>query len=63
MQQYGIEWHGKAGNMKKIFRKIYIWFRIQMRILRLLFLRVQKPADAKTPEEMLEEIKKKLKLT
>jgi len=49
--------------MKKIFRKIYIWFRIQMRILRLLFLRVQKPADAKTPEEMLEEIKKKLKLT
>ena len=46
--------------MKKKIRKMWMWIRIQLRIIRLLFLRVDKPADAKTPEEMLEAIKKKL---
>lgn len=47
-------------NMKKNIRKISIWIRIHLRLFRLLFLRVKKPADAKTPEEMLEAIKKKM---
>ncbi|MCI8532883.1 MAG: hypothetical protein HFI17_10830 [Lachnospiraceae bacterium] len=46
--------------MKKNIRKISIWIRIHLRLFRLLFLRVKKPADAKTPEEMLEAIKKKM---
>lgn len=46
--------------MKKNIRKISIWIRIHLRLFRLLFLRVKKPADAKTPEEMLEDIKKKM---
>lgn len=46
--------------MKTKIRKMWMWIRIQLRIIRLLFLRVDKPADAKTPEEMLEAIKKKL---
>lgn len=45
--------------MKKKIRKLSIWIRIQLRLFRLLFLRVKKPADAKTQEEMLEAIKKK----
>lgn len=46
--------------MRKKIRKISIWIRIHLRLFRLLFLRVKKPADAKTPEEMLEAIKKKI---
>ena len=46
--------------IKKRLRKIYIWFRIQ---LRLFFLRVEVPEDAMTSEEMLKAIKEKLKLT
>ena len=49
--------------IKKRLRKIYIWFRIQLRLLRLLFLRVEVPEDAVTSEEMLKAIKEKLKLT
>lgn len=46
--------------MRKKIRKISIWIRIHLRLFRLLFLCVKKPADAKTPEEMLEAIKKKI---
>ncbi len=46
--------------MKKRIRRLSIWIRIQLRLFRLLFLRIKKPADAKTPEEMLEAIKKKI---
>ena len=49
--------------IKKRLRKIYIWFRFQLRLLRLLFLRVEVPEDAMTSEEMLKAIKEKLKLT
>ena len=49
--------------MKRFFRKCYIELRIQLRILRLYFVRMQIPDDAKTPEQMLEEIKKRSKLT
>lgn len=49
--------------MKKRLRKIYIWFRVELRLLRLLFLRVEVPEDAMTSEEMLRAIKEKSKLT
>ena len=49
--------------MKRFFRKCYIELRIQLRILRLYFVRMQIPDDAKTPEQMLEEIKKRSQLT
>ncbi len=45
--------------MSKKIRKIFIWVRIWLRLFRLLFLRVEKPPDAKSPEEMLEAIKKR----
>lgn len=44
-------------------RKIAIWLRIQLRLIRLFFLRVEEPEDARTQEEMLEEIKRRLKRT
>lgn len=49
--------------MGKRLRKWYIGLRIQLRILRLHFVYIRKPEDAKTPEEMLEAIKKGSKLT
>lgn len=49
--------------MRKRLRMIYIEFRIQMRLLRLLFLRVKVPEDAMTSEEMLKAIKERSKLT
>ncbi|MFG6332985.1 MAG: hypothetical protein K1W28_14400 [Lachnospiraceae bacterium] len=49
--------------MKKGLRKLYIAFRIQMRLFRLFFLRVRKPEDAMTQEEMLEEIKRRSGMT
>lgn len=45
--------------MRKKIRKIFIRVRIQLRLFRLLFLRVEKPPDAKSQEEMLEAIKKR----
>lgn len=49
--------------MRRKWKKIYIGFRIRLRLLRLKFLYVPKPEDAKSPEEMLREIKKRSKLT
>ncbi|MBS6397261.1 MAG: hypothetical protein KH452_08950 [Clostridiales bacterium] len=44
--------------MGKIIRKLYIRFRVRLRILRLRLMTMQKPGDAKTTEKMLDEIKK-----
>lgn len=49
--------------MRKLLKKIYVEFRVQLRIIRLYFVRVPEPEDAKSPEQMLEEIKKASKLT
>lgn len=45
--------------MKRFLRNCYIEFRIQLRILRLYCMRMKVPDDAKTPEQMLAEIKKR----
>lgn len=49
--------------MKKRLERIYLGFRIKLRIIRLHLMYLKEPEDAKDPEEMLKEIKKKLKLT
>lgn len=49
--------------MKHRWERIYFGMRIRLRLLRLKFVRVRRPPDAKSPEEMLEEIKKKSKFT
>lgn len=49
--------------MKRKWEKLYIGFRVQIRLLRLRFLYLPKPDDAKSDQEMLEEIKKRLELT
>jgi len=49
--------------MGKFIRKIYIGFRVQLRILKLHFVKVPEPEDAKTAEQMAKEIKEALKLT
>lgn len=49
--------------MKRRLKNAYIGFRIQLRILRLRLMYLREPGDAKEPSAMLEEIKKKLKLT
>ncbi|WP_162608322.1 hypothetical protein [Lachnoclostridium sp. An196] len=49
--------------MKHRWKGIYFEMRIRLRLLRLKFVRVRRPPDAKSPEEMLEEIKKKSKFT
>ncbi|MDO4262364.1 MAG: hypothetical protein Q4C82_09815 [Eubacteriales bacterium] len=48
--------------MKKS-RRLYIRLWVLLRLLRLRFVRVERPADAKTPEQMLEEIRKRSELT
>ncbi len=49
--------------MKKRLEEIRweIWYRLRM--FRLSFLHMDKPEDAKSPEQMLREIKEKLKRT
>ena len=49
--------------MKHRWKKIYLGLRIRLRLLHLQFLRIKEPPDAKSPEEMLKEIKKRSKLT
>ena len=49
--------------MRKIVRKLYIGLRIQLRILRLHFMHVPEPEDAKTVEQMAKEIREALKHT
>jgi len=49
--------------MKERLERIYLRFRVQMRIIRLKLMYLREPEDALKPEEMLEEIKKKSKLT
>lgn len=46
--------------MRKKIRKIYLRLRIELHILRLHFVRMPEPEDAKTPEQMLEEIKRRV---
>lgn len=38
--------------------KLYIRLRVRLRIIRLYFLRMPKPDDARTPQEIFEAIKK-----
>lgn len=49
--------------MRKLWKKLYVELRVQLRILRLYFVRVPEPEDAKSPEQMLKEIKEASKLT
>ena len=49
--------------MKRRLKRIYLGFRIRLRIIRLRLMYLKEPEDAKDPEEMLKEIKEKLKLT
>lgn len=49
--------------MGKREKAVLFWIRIRLRLLRLRFVRLKRPPDAKTPEEMLEEMKKRSKLT
>ena len=44
--------------MKKLLVNIYLWFWTRIRLIRLRFVAMEVPEDAKTPEQMLEEIKK-----
>lgn len=55
-------WDG-GNTMRRIIKKLYFNFRIRLRLLRLHFMRLDEPEDAKDPEEMLREIKKALNLT
>lgn len=47
--------------MKRKIRKLYIWMRIRLRLVRLFFVRLEAPEDARTPQEMLKEIKRRRK--
>ena len=47
--------------MKHQRESIYFRIRIRLRLLRLMFMRVKRPPDAKSPEEMLEEIRERAK--
>lgn len=49
--------------MKKIIKRMYLGFRVQLRIIRLRLLLLKEPEDAKSPEEMLNEIKKRSDFT
>lgn len=51
------------GYAMKKSRRLYIRLWVLLRLLRLRFVRVERPADAKTPEQMLEEIRKRSELT
>lgn len=49
--------------LKRSVQRLRARFHFRLRMLRLHFVRLPKPADAKTPEEMLAEIKRRSKLT
>lgn len=49
--------------IKRKLREIYTGLRIQIRVIRLHFMHVPEPADAKTAEQMAKEIKEASKLT
>lgn len=49
--------------MRRMMRRLYIRLRIQIRLIRLHFLVMPEPEDAKSSEQMLAEIKKALKET
>lgn len=46
--------------MRKKLKKMYLRFRLELHMLRLHFVRMPEPEDAKTPEQMLEEIEKRI---
>ena len=46
--------------MTDLLWRLYIGFRVRIRLIHLHFVRLEKPDDAKTPEEMLKEIKRRL---
>lgn len=48
--------------MRRKWKKLYIGFRVQIRLLRLRFLYMRIPEDAKSDQEMLAEIKRRLEL-
>ncbi len=48
--------------MTDLLWRLYIGFRVRIRLIHLHFVHFEKPDDAKTPEEMLKEIKRRLDL-
>lgn len=49
--------------MKRRLRRMYLGFRVKLRILRLCFMYLPEPEDAMSAEAMLAEIKRRSKLT
>ena len=49
--------------MRKIIKRLYLGFRVQLRMIRLRLMLLKEPEDAKDPKEMLEEIKRHSNLT
>lgn len=49
--------------MRKKIKRMYLEFRVWLRIIRLRMMLLKEPEDARDPEEMLEEIKRRSKLT
>lgn len=47
--------------LKRKLKDIYFWLWTQLRVIRLFFVVMDVPEDAKTPEQMLEEVKKRSK--
>ena len=47
--------------MKRRWKKICSGLRIRLRCLRLRCMRMKRPPDAKSPETMLREMRKKIK--
>lgn len=49
--------------MRQRMTRFLSGLREQLLLLRLCFVKVEKPGDARTPEQMLGEVKKKSKFT
>lgn len=47
--------------IKKLFRNIYIGFRVQLRVIRLSLMHVPEPEDAKSASQMAKEIREAAK--
>jgi hypothetical protein len=49
--------------IKNQFENIGLWLWVRVRLVRLLFVKMEVPEDARTPEQMCEEMRKRSKLT
>ena len=54
-----IKTYGGKQNMEKMIKWIYARIWVMLRLLRLRFVRMPVPEDAKTQEQMLKEIREK----